>query len=76
MPNNEWSRPGDVDHEALLTVAERDPIEPLDVATRVTVARRLLAGAGFEVSSPGGAIGAADPAALRGARTDLRGGNE
>jgi acetoin utilization protein AcuC len=69
----EWTRPGDVDHEALVTVAERDPIEPLDVGVRVAVARRLLTGAGFDVASPGGAIGAADPTALRATRTDLRG---
>jgi acetoin utilization protein AcuC len=68
----ECTRPGDVDHEALVTVAERDPIEPLDVGVRVAVARRLLTGAGFDVASPGGAIGAADPTALRATRTDLR----
>jgi acetoin utilization protein AcuC len=69
----EWTRPGDVDHEALITVAERDPIEPLDVGTRVAIARRLLTGAGFDVASAGGAIGAADPTALRATRTYLRG---
>ena len=69
----EWTRPGDVDHEAMITVAERDPIEPLDVAVRVAIARRLLAGAGYQVASPGGAIGAADQTALRATLTDLRG---
>ena len=69
----EWTRPGDVDHEALITVAERDPIEPLDVGVRVSIARRLLSGAGFDLASPGGAIGSADPTALRATRTDLRG---
>jgi acetoin utilization protein AcuC len=69
----EWARPGDVDHEALITVAERDPFEPLDVGIRSAVARRLLTGAGFDVASPGGAIGAADPTALRGTRAYLRG---
>ena len=64
----EWTRPGDVDHEALVTVAERDPIEPLDVATRVAIARRLLAGAGYDVAPAGGAIGAADPTAIRATR--------
>jgi GNAT superfamily N-acetyltransferase len=69
----EWTRPGDVDHEALITVAERDPIDPFDVSARAAIARRLLTGAGFDVASPGGAIGAADPTALRATRTDLRG---
>ncbi len=68
-----WTRPGDVDHEALVTVAERDPFEPLDVATRGAVARRLFAEAGFDLASPGGPLGAADPTAIRATRTDLRG---
>ena len=67
----ESTRPGDVDHEALITVGERDPLDPLDVATRVGIARRLLTGVGFALASPGGAIGAADPTAIRGARSDL-----
>jgi GNAT superfamily N-acetyltransferase len=61
----EATRPGDVDHEAVVTVAERDQMEPLDVATRVGIARRLLTGAGFTVGPLGGAIGSADPTALR-----------
>jgi GNAT superfamily N-acetyltransferase len=64
----EWVRPTDVDHEAVITVAERDPIEPLDVAMRVAIARRLLAGAGYDVAAGGGAVGAADPSAVRGTR--------
>jgi acetoin utilization protein AcuC len=64
----EWSRPGDVDHEALVTVAERDPFEPLDVAVRVAIARRLLTSAGFDVAPAGGTIGAADPTAIRATR--------
>jgi acetoin utilization protein AcuC len=68
----EWTRPGDVEHEALVTVAERDPIEPLEVATRMTIARRLLTGAGFDVASAVGAIGGADPTAIRATRRDLR----
>lgn len=70
----EWTRPGDVDHGALITVAERDPVEPLDVAMRVAIARRLLTGAGFDVAPAGGAIGSADPTALRATRTYLRDG--
>ena len=69
----EWTRPGDVDHEALITVAERDPIEPLDVTTRVAIARRLLSGAGYAIAPAGGPIGAADRTAIRATRKDLRG---
>jgi acetoin utilization protein AcuC len=68
----EWTRPGDVDHEALITVAERDPIEPLDVATRNAIARRLLTGAGFDVAPAGGAVGAEDVTAIRASRRDVR----
>jgi Deacetylases, including yeast histone deacetylase and acetoin utilization protein len=49
---------------AELTVAERDPFEPLDVRARGAIARRLLAQAGFHVGPAGGAIGSADPTAL------------
>ncbi len=66
-----WTRPGDVDHEALITVAERDPIDPLDIGTRAAIARRLLVGAGFDVAAAGGAIGSADPTALRGRRSAM-----
>lgn len=68
----EWTRPGDVDHEALVTVAERDPIEPLDVTTRVSIARGLLSGAGYTTAPAGGSIGGADPTAIRARRTDVR----
>jgi GNAT superfamily N-acetyltransferase len=67
----EWARPGDVDHEALITVAERDPLEPLDVALRAGIAREVLTRAGFDVASSGGALGAADPAAMRARRSVL-----
>jgi acetoin utilization protein AcuC len=67
----EWARPGDVDHEALITVAERDPLEPLDVALRAGIAREVLTRAGFDVASSGGALGAADPAAIRARRSVL-----
>jgi hypothetical protein len=43
------------------------------VALRLTIARRLLTGAGYDVAPAGGAIGAADPSAIRATRTDLRG---
>jgi GNAT superfamily N-acetyltransferase len=64
----ESTRPVDVDHEALITVAERDPFEPIDVATRAAIARRLLTGTGFVVGPPGGVIGSADPTAIRASR--------
>lgn len=67
----EWTRPGDVDHEALITVAERDPFEPLDVALRSTIARALLRRAGFTIAPAGADIGSADPTALRGHRSVL-----
>ena len=66
------TRLGDVDHQALITVAERDAIEPLPVAVRNTIARRLLAGVGFTISATGGAVGAADPSALRATRAAER----
>ena len=54
--------------EAALTLAERDPVEPLPRVTRTAVGRRLLEGAGFRVERPAGAVGAADPGALLGHR--------
>jgi hypothetical protein len=56
----------------LVTVAERDPIEPLDVGTRTGIARRLLTEAGFGVAAAGGVVGAADPTAVRGTRSLVR----
>jgi ribosomal protein S18 acetylase RimI-like enzyme len=50
--------------EAAVTVGERDPVEPLDRATRGAIARRLLEGAGFRVERAAGLAGAADPGAL------------
>jgi ribosomal protein S18 acetylase RimI-like enzyme len=47
--------------DALLTVAERDPVDPLPVATRRDVAARLLAGAGFVEGAAPAAIRAVDP---------------
>jgi acetoin utilization protein AcuC len=54
-------RPGDETVVAELTVAERDPVEPLSADVRLAVARRLLAGAGFVESRPDPAIADADP---------------
>jgi acetoin utilization protein AcuC len=67
----EWTRPGDVDNGALITVAERDPFEPLDIRTRAAIARRLLEGAGYRVGSAGAAIGSVDRTALRATRNAL-----
>jgi ribosomal protein S18 acetylase RimI-like enzyme len=59
---------------AEVTVAERDPREPLDGAARREIARRLLGGAGFEVSQADLAVRAADPAAIAGIRAVGSGG--
>ncbi len=53
---------------AEVTVAERDPVEPIDRTTRATIARGLLERAGFSVSAVDGELRAADPLALRAAR--------
>ncbi|HKF85835.1 MAG TPA: acetoin utilization protein AcuC [Candidatus Limnocylindrales bacterium] len=42
-------RPSGATIRAVINVAERDVIEPLDVALRMDIATRLLQGAGFEV---------------------------
>jgi acetoin utilization protein AcuC len=46
------SQPAGVPMEARIGVAERDWVEPVDVETRIAIARRVLAGAGFEVRRP------------------------
>jgi acetoin utilization protein AcuC len=55
---------GDVDLRAVVTVAERDPIDPLDGHLRRDIARRLFAAAGFTVSPAIAPIRAADAGAL------------
>jgi acetoin utilization protein AcuC len=50
--------------DAMVTVAERDPIDPLDHGLRMSIARRLLETAGFSVRRADGAIGRIDPAAI------------
>jgi ribosomal protein S18 acetylase RimI-like enzyme len=50
--------------EASVTLAERDPFEPLPRATRSAIATKLLEAAGFRVERAGGPIGAADPGAI------------
>ena len=53
---------------AEVTLAERDPVEPIDRTTRAAIAARLLERAGFGVSAVDGALRFADPLALRAAR--------
>lgn len=50
--------------EAAVTVAERDPAEPLPRDIRSSIARRLLAAAGFHVERASGTILSVDPGAL------------
>ncbi len=49
---------------AEVTLAERDPFEPLDVGLRGAIATRLLQRAGFDVRPAGGAIESANATAL------------
>ncbi len=49
---------------AEVTVAERDPVEPLDRDVRSLVASRLLLGAGFRVEPAPSEVRAIDPAAI------------
>jgi len=61
-------RPGDVDLHAEVTVAERDPLDPLDGDLRRSIARQLCEGAGFRLAAAEAAVRDADPrvvAALR-----------
>jgi len=51
-----------------VTLAERDPFEPLDRGLRATIARRLLERAGFRVTRAPDPIGSADPYAIQGER--------
>jgi acetoin utilization protein AcuC len=50
---------------ATVTVAERDPVEPLDRAVRVAIATRLFERAGFAREEPDRLLRSADPAACR-----------
>jgi acetoin utilization protein AcuC len=60
---------GDVDLNSEVTVAERDPRDPLDGALRRSIARRLLERAGFRISPAEAAVREADPAAVVAVRT-------
>jgi GNAT superfamily N-acetyltransferase len=50
--------------EATVTVAERDPIDPLPHAERVAIARRLLERAGLDVRAATGPVATVDRAAI------------
>jgi acetoin utilization protein AcuC len=56
--------PARIGVEAVVTVAERDVVDPLPAATRAAVARHLLEDAGFRVERAGGVIGRIDAGAL------------
>ena len=67
--------PGTIEHTADVTLAERDPIDPLDRGLRASIARRLLERAGFDmrpadadVRAADADVRAADPAAIRAVR--------
>ncbi len=53
---------------AEVTLAERDPVEPIDRPARADIARRLLERAGFSVSAVDGPLRAVDPLTIRAAR--------
>jgi acetoin utilization protein AcuC len=53
---------------AEVTLAERDVVEPLPVATRAAIARRLLGGIGLELADPPAAVVRVDPRAIAGRR--------
>ncbi len=50
---------------ATVTLAERDPVEPLDRALRSTIAARMYERAGFSVEEPDRRLRLVDPAAVR-----------
>ena len=61
-------RPGDTDLVADVTVAERDPFDPLPRDVRRSTAERLLTGAGFRLAPADPGVRAADPGAIRAVR--------
>ena len=62
-------RPGDERLHVEITVGERDPVDPLPVAIRRGVARRLLSSAGWAEVPVAPELRAVDPFALASART-------
>jgi ribosomal protein S18 acetylase RimI-like enzyme len=69
----ETMRPGDVDLAAEVTLAERDPSDPIAVRERAAIARRLLDRAGFDVEEASPEIRSIDPTAIAAQRPALRG---
>jgi ribosomal protein S18 acetylase RimI-like enzyme len=61
-------RPGDTEYVADVTLAERDPVEPLDRSVRADIARRLLEHGGFQVRPAEADLRRADPGALTAVR--------
>lgn len=57
-------RPGEGPMRAEITLAARDPVEPLDRNLRASIARGLLDRAGFEIGAADADLRAADPAAI------------
>jgi acetoin utilization protein AcuC len=54
-----------------ITLAERDPVEPLDRALRAEIAGRLLEGARFRIQPADPGLRGPDPAALRAVRSAI-----
>jgi GNAT superfamily N-acetyltransferase len=50
--------------QATVTVGERDPVEPLDHALRMSIARRILERAGFQLEPAPERLTAVDPSAI------------
>jgi acetoin utilization protein AcuC len=60
--------PAGVELSAEVTVAERDPVDPIDGALRATIARRLFESNGFEVVRAESAARSVDPATVSAVR--------
>lgn len=65
----ETLRSGDERLHAEITMAERDPVDPLPVDIRRDIARRLLSSAGWSETPVAPGLRAVDPSALASART-------
>jgi hypothetical protein len=48
-----------------VTLAERDPVDPLPREARISIARRLFERAGLEISAADNAVRAIDPSAIK-----------
>ena len=59
-PPTEW--------RASVAVGERDPVEPIDHALRISIARRILERAGFQLTEPPDRVLAVDPHAIAAVR--------